>query len=159
VKVKDSGEEEIQIYDFNAVEAYKIARKLEKEGIGFYKKLLGAVKDPKVKEVLIYLLGEERDHLQLFEKMLEREDPESLDDSGENIVDILDTKVFDLPRNEELTTDFNKALQLGITIEKRSLAFFLEMLKHTESEEGKNGLKKIIEEEKQHWEELKRLIQ
>jgi len=158
MKIKDNGEE-IQIYDFNAVEAYKIARKLEKEGISFYKKLIGSVKDPKVKEILIYLLGEERDHLQLFEKMLEREDPEALDDSGENILDILDTKVFNLSKNEEVTTDFDEALQLGITIEKRSLAFFLEMLKHTESEEGKNGLKKIIEEEKKHWDELKKLIQ
>ena len=158
MKVRDNGEE-IQIYDFNAVEAYRIARKLEKEGIGFYKKLIGAVKDPKVKEVLIYLLDEERDHLQLFEKMLEREDPDALDDSGKNILDILDTKVFNLPKSEEIATDFDKALQLGITIEKRSLAFFLEMLKHTESEEGKNGLKKIIGEEKKHWEELKKLIQ
>ena len=158
MKIKDNGEE-IQIYDFNAVEAYKIARKLEKEGISFYKKLIGSVKDPKVKEILIYLLGEERDHLQLFEKMLEREDPEALDDSGENILDILDTKVFNLSKNEEVTTDFDEALQLGITIEKRSLTFFLEMLKHTESEEGKNGLKKIIEEEKKHWDELKKLIQ
>ena len=158
MKVRDNGEE-IQIYDFNAVEAYRIARKLEKEGIGFYKKLIGAVKDPKVKEVLIYLLDEERDHLQLFEKMLEREDPEALDERGENILDILDTKVFHLPKNGELATDFDKALQLGITIEKRSLAFFLEMLKYIESEEGKKGLKKIIEEEKQHWKELKKLIQ
>jgi len=47
---------------------------------------------------------------------------------------------------------------LGIHIEKRSLAFYLEMVKHTDNEEGKVALKKIIDEEKKHWEELKKLI-
>jgi len=158
MKIKSTGEE-IQIYDFNPKEALKVARKLESEGISFYKNLLKTVKDPGVKEVLNYLLEEEKDHLQLFEEMLEDEDPESLDNSGEDILDILDTGVFTLPRDEELTADLDKALQLGINIEKRSLAFYLEMVKHTESEEGKDALKKIIGEEKKHWEELKRLSQ
>jgi rubrerythrin len=158
MRIKDTGEE-IQVYDFNAVESFKIARKLEKEGIDFYKKLLGTIKDPKVKEVLIYLLNEENDHLQLFEKMIESEDPEALDDSEEDILDIVDTGVFTLPKDKELAADLDKALQFGINIEKKSLAFYLEIMKYTEREEGKNALKKIIGEEKKHWEELKRLTQ
>ena len=158
MKIKSVGEE-IQIYDFNAQEAFKVARKLESEGISFYKKLLRTVKDPGVKEVLNYLLEEEKDHLQLFEEMLEGENAEALDNSGEDILDILDTGVFILPKDEEeIAADIDKALQLGINIEKRSLAFYLEIMKHTESEEGKSALKKIIEEEKKHWEELKRLL-
>jgi len=78
---------------------------------------------------LRYLLGEEEAHLQLFEQMVEREDPEALDDSGDGILDILDTGVFALPKGEELTNDFDKAIQLGINIEKRSLAFYLEIVK------------------------------
>jgi rubrerythrin len=158
MKIKDSGEE-IQIYDFNAKEAFKVAHKLESEGIIFYKKVLTMVKDPKVKEVLRYLLGEEEDHLQLFKKMIEREDPEAFDESGENILDIVDTGVFTFPKDEKIAEDLDKAIQLGIHIEKRSLAFYLEMVKHTDNDEGKVALKKIIDEEKKHWEELKRLIQ
>ena len=60
--------------------------------------------------------------------------------------------------DEELATDLDNALRLGVTIEKRSLAFYLEILKYTDSEEGKNALRKIIKEEKKHWEELKKLI-
>jgi len=150
--------EGIQIYDFNASEALKIARRLEREGISFYEKLIETVEDPKVKEVLLYLLGEEMDHLKLFENMLEREDPESLDDDGEDVLDVVDDGVFNLPKSEELVTDLDRAIQLGINIEKRSLAFYLEIVKHTKSEEGKNALKEIIREEKNHWEELKRLI-
>ena len=158
MKIKDNGEE-IQIYDFNVLEAFKIARKLEREGISFYKKLTEAAKDPKVKEVLKYLLDEEEEHLQIFERMIEGEDPDSLDDSGEDVTDIVETGVFAMPdNNEELTADMDKALELGITIERKSLAFYLEVLKHTESEEGKNALKKVIGEEEKHWEELKRLV-
>lgn len=151
-------DEGIQIYDFNAAEALTIARKLEREGINFYKEILETVEDPKVKEVLIYLLDEEMEHLKLFEKMLEREDPESLDDDGEGVLDVVGGGVFALPKSEALAADLDKAIQLGINIEKRSLAFYLEIVKHTKSEEGKNALKKIIGEEKNHWEELKRLI-
>ena len=153
-----STDEGIQIYDFNAAEALKIARKLEREGINFYKEILETVEDSKAKEVLLYLLDEEMEHLKLFEKMLEREDSESLDDDGEGVLDIVDDGVLTLPKSEALATDLDKAIQLGINIEKRSLSFYLEILKHTKSEEGKNVLKKIIEEEKNHWEELKRLM-
>ena len=153
-----STDEGIQIYDFNAAEALKIARKLERDGINFYKEFLETVEDPKVKEVLLYLLDEEMEHLKLFEKMLEREDPESLDDDGEDVLGVVDDGVFTLPKSEASATDLDNAIQLGTNIEKRSLAFYLEILKHTRSEERKNVLKIIIGEEKKHWEELKRLI-
>ena len=155
VRSTDGG---IQIYDFNAAEALKLARKLEREGIKFYKEFLESAKDHKVKEVFLYLLDEEIEHLKLFEKMLEREDPESFDDDGEGVLDVVDDGVFALPKSEALATDLDKAIQLAIDIEKRSLSFYLEIVKHTKSEEGKNVLKKIIGEEKNHWEELKRLI-
>ena len=157
MKIKDDGKE-IKIYDFNVSEAFKIARKLEKDGIIFYKKLLKDANDPRVKEVLLYLLDEEKEHLQIFEKMVEGEDPDGLDDSGDGVTDIVETGVFALPDTKELPLDIDKALELGIAIEKRSIAFYLAVLKHTESEEGKNALKKIIGEEKKHWEELKRLV-
>jgi rubrerythrin len=112
-----------------------------------------------VNEVFRYLLNEEKDHLRLFEKLLEREDAEALDDDGEDMLDSVDDGVFVFPQNEDWAADLDTALQLGITIEKRSLAFYLEVVKYTESEESKKILKKIIEEEKKHWGELKRCLQ
>lgn len=150
-------DEGIQIYDFNATEALMIARKLEREGIDFYNKFLETVNDPKIKEVLRYLLDEEKEHLKLFEQMLERENPEWIEDDKESVFDDVDDDVFALPRSREFVNDIDQVVQLGIDIEKRSLAFYLEIAKHTTSEEGKGVLKKIIEEEKNHWEELKRL--
>ena len=158
MKIKDTGEG-IQIYDFSIVETLKIARKLEKEGIRFYETLLEKTQDPSVKEVFRYLLDEEKDHLRLFEKLLEREDAEALDDDGEDMLDSVDDGVFALPPDQEWAEDFDAAIQVGIAIEKRSLAFYLEVVKYTESEEGKKILKRIIAEERKHWEELKRCLQ
>ena len=158
MKIKDTGEG-IQIYDFSIVETLKIAHKLEKEGIRFYETLLEKTIDPTVKEVIRYLLNEEKDHLKLFEKLLEREDAEALDNDGEDMLDSVDDGVFVLPPEEEWAADFDAAMQLGIAIEKRSLAFYLEVVKYTESEEGKIILKKIIAEERKHWEEVKRCLQ
>ena len=158
MKIKDTGEG-IQIYDFSTVETLKIARKLEREGIRFYETLLEKTLDPTVKEVFRYLLNEEKDHLRLFEKLLEREDTEALDDDGEDMLDSVEDGVFVFPRDEDWAADLDQALQLGITIEKRSLAFYLEVVKYTETEETRKILKKIIEEEKKHWEELKRCLQ
>lgn len=158
MKVKNTGDG-VQIYDFNIVETLKIARKLEKEGIRFYETLLGETANPTVKEVLSYLLEEEKDHLRLFETLLEREDPEALEDDGEEILDSVDDGVFVLPQNEAWASDFDAAMQVGIAIEKRSLAFYLEVMKYAESEEGKTVLKKIIAEERKHWEELQRCLQ
>jgi rubrerythrin len=158
MKVKDTGEG-IQIYDFNPVEALKIARKLEREGIKFYEKLLEKADDPKVKEALTYLRDQEVEHLRIFEKLLAREDAEAVDDDGDDVLESVDDGVFLLPQESDLAADFDRALELGVTIEKRSLTFYLEVVKHTESEEGKNTIKKIIAEERKHWEELKRLLQ
>ena len=158
MKVKDTGEG-LQIYDFNPVEALKIACKLEREGIKFYGKLLAKADDPKVKEALAFLKGQEEEHLRIFEKLLSREDAEAVDDDGDDMFDNVDDGVFLLPQEEDLAADFDYALEMGVTIEKKSLAFYLEVVKHTESEEGKNTIKKIIGEERKHWEELKRLLQ
>jgi rubrerythrin len=158
MKIKDTGEG-IKIYDFNTVEALKIARKLEKEGIRFYETLLEKTENPTVKEAFRYLRDEETDHLRLFEKLLEREDSDALDDDGEDMLDSIDDGVFALPQGEDWAADFDTALKLGIAVEKRSLAFYLEVVKYTESEEGKKTLKNIIAEERKHWEELKRFLQ
>ena len=99
MKVKDTGEG-IQIYDFNPVEALKIARKLEREGIKFYGKLLEKTDDPKVKEALTFLKGEEEEHLRIFEKLLEREDAEAVDDDGDDLFESVDDGVFVLPQEK-----------------------------------------------------------
>ena len=75
------------------------------------------------------------------------------------MLDSIEDGVFLFPQDEDWASDHDAALQLGIPIEKRSLAFYLEVIKYTETEETIKILKKIIEEERKHWEELKRCLQ
>lgn len=156
MKVRES-ERGIQIYDFTAVEAYKIARVIEREGIRFYRRLLDTTDDTKAQEVLGSLRNAEEDHLALFERLLTNAAGEAGDGDEDGLLDVVDAGIFSVPDSALAVADFNQALQLGIIIEKRSLAFYLEVEKHTESSEGKDALRKVIAEERQHWEQLKRL--
>ena len=107
--------------------------------------------------MIVYLLEEEEEHIRIFEKLIDKKDADALDNREDDVLSIVDTEVFALPGDATSVEDLDKAIQLGINIEKRSLAFYLEIAKHTESEQGRNALKKIIGEEKKHWEELKKL--
>ena len=53
----------IEITDFNSLEAYKIARKMERDGIEFYKRLQSQSLSPQVNEALGFLLQEEKRHM------------------------------------------------------------------------------------------------
>jgi rubrerythrin len=154
---------EISVHDFNQVEALKIARHLEKEGISFYRSLLKVTRDQKVKEVLTYLLSEEEEHLALFEKMLyelERRGEDLLDED-DTLADVVSSGVFPSPGQmqdlDEILRDGERAITLGADMEKRSLMFYLSILKHNEDETGRAAIKKVIAEEERHWEDLKAL--
>ena len=156
MKVKDTGSG-IQIYDFTAAEAYAIACTLEREGIRFYQLLMEKTADPQARQIVNYLLNSETEHLRIFEKLLENEEDEDSEDDEDDLIGSVDNGVFAVPDSEVHAADFERALELGIIVEKRSLAFYLEVAKHTASREGKDALRKVIEEERQHWEELKKL--
>jgi len=48
------------------LEAFKIAMKMEQEGLDFYKNLLAKSKSPKEKALLEHLIREEQEHYQIF---------------------------------------------------------------------------------------------
>ena len=54
------------VTDFDEIEAYIIACKIEADGAHFYKKIYNQVQDEKAKESIGLLLKEEEKHLKLF---------------------------------------------------------------------------------------------
>ena len=148
--------EEIIISDFKPVEAYKIARRLEAEGMNFYKALLENIHDTAAKRSIELLLSEEKWHLKTFEKKIE-------DIAGpfeENaVVDEIDTKVFsplDKPLDvAAVVKDRKKAFELGILFEKRSINFFKACLEKTTDESAKKAFEDVIREEERHLRLLK----
>ncbi|MDD4879360.1 MAG: ferritin family protein [Candidatus Omnitrophica bacterium] len=152
-------DDEIIISDFKPLEAYKIARRLEAEGINFYSLFLSSVDDVEAEKSVYSLLTEERNHLKLFNQKVE-ELSGPFDENS--IVDEIDTRVFS-PLGESIDLaavikDGEKAIELGILFEKRSISFFKACLGKTSDAPAKKAFEDIIKEEEKHLESLKGIL-
>jgi len=90
MKIEDK-EGKLVVVDFDEFEAYRIAVKVEYDGIRFYDVFALSVDDPELKRVVGVLLAEERKHLAFFEGCIDRlrreKDDLSEDDSLLNSMD------------------------------------------------------------------------
>ena len=151
--------DEIIISDFKPLEAYKIARRLEAEGINFYSIFLSSVDDVDAEKAVYSLLTEERKHLKFFNQKVE-DLSGPLDENS--IVDEIDTRIF-APFGESVDLasvikDGNKAIELGILFEKRSISFFKACLDKTSDAPAKKAFEDIVKEEEKHLESLKGIL-
>ena len=69
MKIEEKGAD-LVITDFSELETYKIAIKIEKDGISFYENLIKDEKHINAKQELEFLLQDEKKHLKTFEKHL-----------------------------------------------------------------------------------------
>lgn len=150
---------ELVIVDFDEREAYKIACKIEKDGIFFYKKLCARIDKEDTRKALSFLLEEEGRHLKLFEDALwEAEKAGGAVNEDDDLLDGMNSGVFQpyesIKDLEKALSDTAKALRLGIIIEDKSIKFYGACRKNISSEKAKAALTFIIEEEKRHKELL-----
>jgi rubrerythrin len=151
------------ITDFDESEAYRIASKIEQDGIDFYNKVLAENKDPQVKEKINYLLDEEKKHLKFFQERLKNISQEKCGGFEEdNPLAYMEYEVFrpfeeakDLP---ESINDAKTALNLGIIAENSSIQFYVSLIEKVASEETRDELAQIIEEEKSHREIFEKML-
>ena len=158
VKEKDG---DMIITDFSEIEAYKIACKIESDGLHFYKKLREKVKDEKAKETIDFLLEEEKEHLRIFEKMLfdvreKQEDAFEEDD----LLSSMDYGIFKPYENienlENILNDQKRAINLGLAIEDKCIIFYEACKNMVKDEKTKEAISKIIKDEYKHREQLKK---
>jgi rubrerythrin len=148
-------EDKLVIVDFDEFEAYRIACKIEKDGMMFYKKLASEVKNNDVRQALDFLLGEERKHLQFFEDVLSRIRHDREDTAEDNdLLTSMDFGIFQpyqgIAQLQGIVEDTSKALRLGIAIENKSIKFYQACLQNVSAPQTKSELGLIIEEEKRH---------
>lgn len=156
--------DEIKVYDFNALQAYKIARHMEMEGIEFYTTLLEkGIDNPEIKEAIEFLIKDEKEHLASFQKKID--EIAAIKEDGfeeEDIEDFLDTHVFPTSNTEkgisEIIHNRQEAIKYGIMIENRVIMFYNAILKHTENLEGKDAIRQLIQEEIEHLTMLNKLV-
>lgn len=143
------------IVDFNEAEAYKIACKIEEDGVHFYKKLQeGAIKK-EVRDAVSFMLKEEENHLKYFTELLfDKEEKEEDTFEGDDLLSSMDYGVFkpyeNLSELEKIINDPKKALKLGILIENNSIRFYETCRNEVKDKNAKKEIGNIIEEEKKH---------
>ncbi len=151
------------ITDFNEFEAYRIAAKIEKDGVWFYGKLLECASDEATKNALNFLIEEERKHLKFFEECLGKLRQEKEDASEESdLLTSMDFGIFQPYQGMDevckVAGDRKKALSLGILVEDKSISFYEACKTHVKSSETKEALEKIIADEQNHKKELEKVL-
>ena len=162
MKVDFSGDE-IKIFDFDELEAYRIARKMERDGVHYYTRMVEEISQREIREVVEMLISDEKKHLRLFEDKIEGICHElEASDEDETLADIVDSGSMDILKDSEqvagVLCDPQEALRLGISTEKRSVAFYNQLIENTQDESGRAALAAIIAEEEEHLDKLKGLL-
>lgn len=146
-------EDGYSITDFNEFQAYKIAAKIEKDGISFYIYLSINSAISEMKEIFEFLAGEEKRHLRIFEAFLDKLSQEkqyvAQDNSLLNIMDTGIFKPFHVLEKEAKGMNTKQCIQLAIDVEIGSINFYRACLENVAAE-AKKELLNIIEEEKKH---------
>ncbi|MFC1658545.1 ferritin family protein [Candidatus Omnitrophota bacterium] len=154
----------LTIIDFNEFEADKIACKIEKDGIHFYKKLQGKVKQDEIRQALGFLIKEEEKHLKIFQDSLfALEEKKGVISDEDTLLDAIDYGIYQPYQNlselENILDKPDKALKLGLVIEEKSINFYKACIQQLSNETVKNEISNIIEEEYRHKQLLEGLLE
>ncbi|MCF7874304.1 MAG: ferritin family protein [Candidatus Omnitrophica bacterium] len=154
MKIESSGDKFV-ITDFNDIEAYKLACKIEKDGIYFYKKLKENSDDKGIKEMFDFLIAEENKHLKFFEDCLyELRESEEDRDEDNDLLEGFNYGIFDFAKDikelEKIVNTPKKALKLGELAEQRSIKFYRACQDQVSGRRVKDELENIIGEEIKH---------
>lgn len=143
------------ITDFNDMEAYKIACKIEEDGVFFYKKILDKTKNKESKRILNALINEEEKHLRFFEELLFK-----LEESGENswegddLLSEMDYGIFKPYDNakaiDSILDNPEEIVKLAILIEDKSIKFYDYCKDNIKNKNAKKEISSIISEENGH---------
>lgn len=156
----------IIIIDFNEVQVFSIAMKIEKEGIGVYNYLARESKKKELNDIFEYLYGQEKIHYGYFKErydVLYQEAEESpVSKSDQQLIDLMDLNIFpsyaEMEKMLQAEEGTEEIIRTAIQVEQASIDFYSACLNETESPETKKELEKIIHEEKRHKEILESSI-
>ena len=150
---------------FSGSELINIAIGIERRGIVFYDIMTSSTKNAVARDVFQYLANMERQHIQIFQSMLEEADKYQFPETYASeytvyLQALVDSAVFtdDLVTSEmaaKADSDI-EAMELAIGAEKDSMLFYYEM-KEIMPQRAQPTVNKIIAEEKSHLRQLSEL--
>lgn len=162
MKIKNENNKLI-VTDFDEIEAYIIACKIEEDGIYFYKKLRDVEKSPEALKTIDFLIKEEQKHLKTFNSRLYELRENSDNDYDENdLLTSMDYGIFkpckDVEDLEKAINNEKRVLSFGIIIENKSIEYYTVLSKNISEEKAKSEIANIIKEENRHKELLEELL-
>jgi rubrerythrin len=160
VRIDKAGK--IMVTDFSLAQSYKIAVRMEKDGIDFYGDLLAGIRNAQAKHEIEFLIDEEKRHLEIFQGLLDRAKEAGVDDFEEDdVVDYLRSKVFDVSQEKDRAENMehrHTALEEALDMERRSIVFYEGCLSHAKDAAAKEAFQKILEEEQKHQAKFAQLL-
>jgi len=154
MKIKNENNKLI-VTDFDEIEAYIIACKIEEDGIHFYKKMREAEKSPEILKIIDFLIKEEQKHLKTFNSRLYELRENSDNDYDENdLLTSVDYGIFkpykDADALEKAINNKKRVLSFGIIIENKSIEYYTVLSKNVSEDKAKSEIANIIKEENHH---------
>ena len=147
------------------VDILKIALQLEERGFNFYTNLAGLARDERVKQLAFKLAGDEREHQQIFSKIInEYQGDETLEQEELAYLKAIGRdNIFPdssgLKELSEKIDSYRDVLNIGIQAEKDSILLYNELTLLIRSQEIKRIIYKLLEEEKMHLVELRNYLE
>lgn len=146
---------------FSSNELINLAIDIERRGIVFYDIMARSTENAAAREVFHGLVEMEREHIHVFEDMLDKDRGDSvLTDVTEYsayLKSLIDNAVFNEESvASEMATRVDSdatALELGISLEKDSILFYYEMRERL-ARPSRVTIDRIIDEEKEHLNQL-----
>ncbi len=144
---------------YSLPEVMQMAVETERSGKQFYETVAAETADKQLKELFLFLAGEEDRHIEAFQQLARelKERPEDLPYNWEEAALYLDAithsryflgkgKALDLARNSKTAAE---ALDHAIGFEKETLLFYTEVLAMV-SERNRPVVQRLVAEEKSH---------
>ncbi|MFZ5639363.1 MAG: ferritin-like domain-containing protein [Bacillota bacterium] len=144
----------------------RMAVAIEERGVAFYTRAAENFREQRISQTFIKLAEEEKEHAQIFRRLFagEKEEDNVFDPAvAKYIKSILESTVFPAkePGENMLAgiTTAQQALAVGIQAEKDAILFYQELYQNVTSEEARNTLSKLLEEEKMHLIDLRSYLE
>lgn len=139
------------------MDAYLLALALEKAGTEFYSTCIKEVPDPRIKGEFEFLRDEELRHMRYFEQKLQSREKNAETPGPGGITEILGPLEARLAKGAVGSP--REALSLGAELEKRAIDFYTGLAEKAEDEETRRDIRKILSEERRHFQKLNLLLE
>jgi rubrerythrin len=143
---------------YSGQEIVEIAVRIEENGYAFYIAAAEMIREPNdTKNLFLDLAEKETMHIAVFQKLLEKYEPEDYELGQEDatlyIQNLADGHIFGEPdsgaRLAKNLKSSKEALEIAFKFENDSVAFYTELEKRAKTD-SKKLIRQIIEEEKDH---------